>query len=61
MVSNRSKHKIEVEGLSGSDTASRFDGHEHGACVSFFTSRNMTNGEKDRSIGILHKQFLITR
>lgn len=40
MVINRSKHKIEVERLPGSDTASRFDGHEHGAGVSFFLSRN---------------------
>jgi mannose-6-phosphate isomerase-like protein (cupin superfamily) len=40
MSSHRSDYVIEVERLPGSENASRFDGHEHGASVSFFISRN---------------------
>ncbi len=61
MTGDPSGYAIDIDRLPGSENASRFDDHEHGASVSFFISRNMTNGEKDRSIGILHKQFLITR
>ncbi len=65
MTGDPSGYAIDIDRLPGSENASRFDDHEHGASVSFFVSffisRNMTNGEKDRSIGILHKQFLITR
>ncbi len=32
---------IEVSGLPGGENSSRFDGHEHGASVSFFLSRNV--------------------
>jgi mannose-6-phosphate isomerase-like protein (cupin superfamily) len=31
---------IDIDRLPGSENASRFDGHEHGANVSFFISRN---------------------
>ena len=31
---------IPLDVLPGDETASRFDGHEHGASVSFFISRN---------------------
>jgi mannose-6-phosphate isomerase-like protein (cupin superfamily) len=40
MSSHRSDYVIEVERLPGSENASRFDGREHGASVSFFISRN---------------------
>ena len=50
-----------IDRLPGSENASRFDGHEHGASLSFFISCNMSNGKKDRSIGVLHKRFLRKR
>jgi len=40
MTSKRSEYVINKEGLPGSENASRFDGHEYGASVSFFISRN---------------------
>jgi mannose-6-phosphate isomerase-like protein (cupin superfamily) len=40
MTSERSDHVISVDLLPGGENASRFDGHEHGAYVSFFISRN---------------------
>ncbi len=40
MTSDRSDFVIDVDRLPGSENASRFDGHEHGASVSFFISRN---------------------
>ncbi len=40
MTSERSDHVISVDLLPGGENASRFDGHEHGASVSFFISRN---------------------
>ncbi len=40
MTRERSNYVIDVDRLPGSETASRFDGHEHGASVSFFISRN---------------------
>ncbi len=40
MTSERSKYVIAVERLPGGENASRFDGHEHGAQVSFFLSHN---------------------
>jgi len=40
MTSEQSRYVIEVERLPGGENASRFDGHEHGAQVSFFLSHN---------------------
>ncbi len=40
MTSERSGHVISVDLLPGGENASGFDGHEHGASVSFFISRN---------------------
>ena len=40
MTSERSDYAISVDLLPGGESASRFDGHEHGASVSFFVSRN---------------------
>jgi mannose-6-phosphate isomerase-like protein (cupin superfamily) len=40
MRGDRSEHAIHVAQLPGSESASRFDGHEHGASVSLFISRN---------------------
>src|SRR5918998_558555 len=40
MTIDKSRYVIEVERLPGGENASRFDGHEHGASVSFFISRN---------------------
>jgi mannose-6-phosphate isomerase-like protein (cupin superfamily) len=40
MTGDRSDYTIDVDSLPGGDSASRFDGHEHGASVSFFISRN---------------------
>jgi len=40
MTSNRSEYVINIERLPGSANASRFDGHEHGASVSFFINRH---------------------
>jgi mannose-6-phosphate isomerase-like protein (cupin superfamily) len=40
MTSDRSDYAIDVDRLPGGENASRFDGHEHGASVSFFISRN---------------------
>jgi quercetin dioxygenase-like cupin family protein len=36
----RGEYVIEVEALPGGENAVRFDGHEHGAGVSFFITRN---------------------
>ena len=40
MTSERSDHVISVELLPGGENASGFDGHEHGASVSFFLGCN---------------------
>jgi mannose-6-phosphate isomerase-like protein (cupin superfamily) len=40
MANERSKSVIEVERLPGGENAFRFDGHQHGAQVSFFLSHN---------------------
>jgi mannose-6-phosphate isomerase-like protein (cupin superfamily) len=40
MTSNRSEYVINIERLPGSENASRFDGHEHGASISFFINRH---------------------
>jgi mannose-6-phosphate isomerase-like protein (cupin superfamily) len=40
MTSDRSDYVIDVERLPGGENASRFDGREHGASISFFISRN---------------------
>ena len=41
MTSDRSDYVIDVDRLPGSENASRFDGHEYGASISFFISRNL--------------------
>ena len=61
MTGDSSGYAIDVDRLLGSENASRFDGQEHGVSVLFFISHNMTNGEKGRTIGVLHKQFFRTR
>jgi mannose-6-phosphate isomerase-like protein (cupin superfamily) len=40
MTINRSEFVTEIAGLPGGENAVRFDGHEHGASVSFFITRN---------------------
>ncbi len=40
MTINRSEYVIEISDLPGGENAVRFDGHEHGASVSFFFTRN---------------------
>jgi mannose-6-phosphate isomerase-like protein (cupin superfamily) len=40
MTSKGSDYVINIDRLPGSENASRFDGHEYGASVSFFISRN---------------------
>jgi mannose-6-phosphate isomerase-like protein (cupin superfamily) len=40
MTTERSKYVIEVDQLPRGENSSRFDGHEHGAQVSFFLSHN---------------------
>ena len=40
MRGDRSEHVIPTDVLPGGENASRFDGHEHGASVSFFISRD---------------------
>lgn len=40
MTGDRSEYVIQADRLPGGENASRFDGHEHGAGVSFFISRN---------------------
>jgi len=40
MTCKRSDYAINIDRLPGSENASRFDGHEYGASVSFFISRN---------------------
>jgi mannose-6-phosphate isomerase-like protein (cupin superfamily) len=40
MTINRSEYVIEISDLPGGENAVRFDGHEHGASVSFFITRN---------------------
>jgi quercetin dioxygenase-like cupin family protein len=40
MTSDGSRLVIGVDELAGGEDASRFDGHEHGAQVSFFLSHN---------------------
>ena len=40
MTGDPSGYAIDIDRLPGGENASRFDGHEHGASVSFFISRN---------------------
>ena len=40
MTNDRSNYVIDIDRLPAGENASRFDGHEHGANVSFFISRN---------------------
>jgi mannose-6-phosphate isomerase-like protein (cupin superfamily) len=40
MTSKPSDHVINIDQLPGSENVSRFDGHEHGASVSFFVNRH---------------------
>jgi quercetin dioxygenase-like cupin family protein len=40
MTNDRDGHVIKVDELPGGENASTFDGHEHGARVSFFLSHN---------------------
>lgn len=40
MTGDRSEYVIGVDHLPGGENAVRFDGHEHGASVSFFITRN---------------------
>lgn len=40
MTVDRSEYVIETAGLPGGENAVVFDGHEHGASVSFFITRN---------------------
>lgn len=40
MTSDRSGYVINIERLPGSENASRFDDHEHGASISFFINRH---------------------
>jgi mannose-6-phosphate isomerase-like protein (cupin superfamily) len=40
MSSDRGGYVIDVENLPGGENAVRFDGHAHGAGVSFFITRN---------------------
>lgn len=40
MIGDRDEYVIEAEGLPGGENAVRFDGHAHGASVSFFITRN---------------------
>jgi quercetin dioxygenase-like cupin family protein len=40
MIGEGSDHVIEVERLPGGENTVRFDGHEHGANVPFFITRN---------------------
>ncbi len=40
MTDDQSEHVVLIDRLPGGENASRFDGHEHGANVSFFISRN---------------------
>ena len=40
MTSNRSEYVFNIERLPGSENASRFDGHEHRASISFFINRH---------------------
>jgi|SRR5215218_1724383 len=40
MTSKPSEHVINIERLPGGENASRFDGHEYGASVSFFIYRH---------------------
>ena len=53
MTSKRSEYVIKKEGLPGSENASRFDGHEYGASVSFFISCNRPGTGPD-----LHRQSI---
>jgi mannose-6-phosphate isomerase-like protein (cupin superfamily) len=47
MTGDRSDYAIYVDRLPGGENASRFDGHEHGASVSFFISRNRAGSGPD--------------
>ena len=47
MTSNRSEYVINIERLPGSENASRFDGHEYGASVSFFINRHRPGAGPD--------------
>lgn len=40
MAADRRDRVIEIDRLPGGENAVRFDGHEHGAGVSFFITRN---------------------
>jgi mannose-6-phosphate isomerase-like protein (cupin superfamily) len=41
MTADRSEHVIDMDQLPGGENSVRFDGHRHGASVSFFITRNL--------------------
>jgi|SRR5215212_389641 len=47
MTGDRSDYVIDIDRLPGGESASRFDGHEHKASVSFFISRNRPGSGPD--------------
>jgi mannose-6-phosphate isomerase-like protein (cupin superfamily) len=47
MTSKRSEYVIDIERLPGGENASKFDGHEYGASVSFFINRHRPGAGPD--------------
>jgi hypothetical protein len=56
MTGDRSDYTINIDRLPGCENASRFDGHEHGASVSYFISRNLPGSGPD-----LHRHPFLRR
>jgi len=59
MTSKRSDYVINIDRLPGSENASRFDGHEYGASVSFFISRNRAGTGPDLHWHLYEESFVV--
>jgi mannose-6-phosphate isomerase-like protein (cupin superfamily) len=59
MTSKRSDYVINIDRLPGSENASRFDGHEYGASVSFFISRNRAGTGPDLQWHPYEETFIV--
>ena len=59
MSSDRSEYVLKVNRLPAGENASTFDGHEHGASVSFFLSRNLPGSGPDLHRHPYEETFII--
>jgi mannose-6-phosphate isomerase-like protein (cupin superfamily) len=59
MSSDRNEYVLKVNRLPAGENASTFDGHEHGASVSFFLSRNLPGSGPDLHRHPYEETFII--